>query len=60
MQFEIKNALTDLDQKTPQYFLQEIFAHGDLRVRELSKVALARMDAKRKSVRILREILKLV
>jgi hypothetical protein len=60
MQFEVKNALTDLDQRTPAYFLQEIFHHGDLKVREDAKVALREMDPDRKSVRVLREVLRLI
>ena len=60
MQFEFKNALTDLDQRTPTYFLQEIFHHGKLKVRKDSLEALADLDPKRHSARILREILKIV
>lgn len=60
MQFEVKNALTDLDQKTPSFFLQEIFHHGSVKVRNDAVEALASLDAKQKTVRVLREIIKIV
>ena len=60
MQFEIKHALNDLDQRTPAYFLQEIFHHGRLKVRDDAIEALKTMETERKSVRVLREILRIV
>lgn len=60
MQFEIKNALTDLDQRTPTFFLQEIFNHGSLQVRRDAIIALRDLDPETHSARVLREIIKIV
>ena len=59
MQFEYKNALTDLDQRTPEYFRREIFAHGDLTARKRALEALKGINVDRRSCRVLREIYKL-
>jgi len=59
MRFEIKNALTDLEQRTPEYFLQEIFHHGSLQVRDEAIRALTEMDSQQRTVRVLREMLRL-
>jgi hypothetical protein len=40
MRFEIQNALRDLDRRTPDYFLGEIFHHGSLKLKTLSVEAL--------------------
>ena len=58
--FDTLQALRDLDRKTPAYFLQEIFHHGDQTVRMNSAEALKDLEPERKSVRILREILRIV
>ena len=58
--FDTCHALRDLDRKTPAYFLQEIFHHGDQKVRMHAAEALADLEPERKSVRILREILRIV
>lgn len=60
MQFEFKNALTDLDQKTPTFFLYEIFNNGSLEVRRDAIATLTELDPERRSARILSEILKIV
>jgi hypothetical protein len=59
MQFEFKNALTDLDEKTPTFFLGEVFSHGSLKVKQEALKALSTLDTEQKSVRVLREILKI-
>ena len=59
MQFEYKNALSDLDQRTPEYFRAEIFAHGDLTARKSALEALKDLDPTRRSCRVLREIYRL-
>ena len=57
--FEVLNALIDLDQRTPVFFQQEIFAHGDLKVRKLALEILRELEPTRKTSRVLHEILKL-
>lgn len=59
MNFEVLNALNELDQRTPAYFLAEIFAHGDAQVRLDAIEILADLDPEQKSVRVLRELIKL-
>lgn len=59
MDFEVQNALRDLDQRTPEFFRREIFAHGDPKVRNDAVSELKELDPERKSVRLLGEILKL-
>jgi hypothetical protein len=59
MRFEVQHALRDLDERTPVYFLQEIFAHGDLKGKISAMKVLTEINTHRKSVRILREILKI-
>lgn len=59
MRFEVQNALRDLDQKTPAYFLEEIFSHGDLKVRTEAAQALADLDPERRTTRILLEMLRI-
>ena len=60
MHFEFKNALTDLDQKTPSYLRQEIFAHGKLTMRREAIKALSDLDTSQLTVRVLREIIRIV
>jgi hypothetical protein len=60
MQFEVKHALLDLGQKTPEYFLREIFSHGSLKVRQDAQKELQTLDPKRQSARILRNLLELI
>jgi hypothetical protein len=60
MQFEVTNALRDLEARTPSYFLEEIFHHGDLKVRTEAVKVLLDLDAKRKTNRVLREMIKLI
>ncbi|RMG18986.1 MAG: hypothetical protein D6731_00515 [Planctomycetota bacterium] len=58
--FDACQALRDLDRRTPAYYLQEIFHHGDQTVRRQAIEALRELDPERRSVRVLREILKIV
>jgi hypothetical protein len=59
MRFEVQNALRDLDEKTPGYFLEEIFHHGDLKVRLQALKVLGDIDPTRRSTRVLLEMLKI-
>lgn len=59
MRFEVQNALRDLDEKTPAYLLEEIFHHGDLKVRTEAARALAELDPKRRTTRVLLEMLRI-
>lgn len=59
MRFEVQNALRDLDEKTPGYFLEEIFHHGDLKVREQALKVLGDIDPKRRTTRVLLEMLEI-
>ena len=47
MNFEVKNALLDLVQKTPEYFLRELWAHGKLEVKQSARPPLLRTVASR-------------
>jgi hypothetical protein len=58
--FEAHNALRGLDVRTPGYFLEEIFHHGDLKVRVEAVKVLSDLDPKQRTNRVLREWLKLV
>jgi hypothetical protein len=58
--FEAHNALRGLDARTPGYFLEEIFSHGDLKVRIEAVKVLSDLDPKQRTNRVLREWLKLV
>ena len=51
MEFEFKRALTNLDERTPDYFRTEIFAHGSTEVRNDAVRELADLDPDRRSVR---------
>ena len=59
MRFEIKNALRGLDETTPSYMREEIFHHGDLKVRIEAVKVLVDLDTKRRTARVLREMLKI-
>ena len=56
--FEVMNALRDLDQKTPSFFVAELFAHGDLTMRMNAIRALKR--PRDDSTRILIEMLRIM
>jgi hypothetical protein len=59
VRFEVENALRELDARTPTYFLEEIFHHGDLKVRVEAVKVLADLDPKLRTNRVLREWMKL-
>jgi hypothetical protein len=59
MRFEVTNSLRDLEDRTPSYFLGEIFHHGSLKVRTEALKVLQDLDVKRRTNRVLREMLKL-
>lgn len=59
MEFEVTNALRDLDNATPAYLLQEIFHHGDLKVRMESIKVLKDLDVTRRTGRVLIEWLRI-
>ena len=59
MNFEVQNALRDLDRKTPSYYLDEIFSHGDLKVRTDALKVLSELEPRQKTSRKLREMLRL-
>jgi hypothetical protein len=59
MNFEVQNALRDLHERTPGYFLQEIFHHGDLKVRTEALKVLGDIDPKRRTTRLLLEMLRI-
>jgi hypothetical protein len=58
MSFEVTHALRNLDERTPEFFRRELFAHGDLTMRRVAIEALTKPS--KRSVRILCEILRLV
>lgn len=55
--FELLRALEELDRTTPAYFIQEMFAHGRLEVRRTALEVLRDLEPRRKSCRLLREVL---
>lgn len=59
MEFEVTNALRDLDERTPAYLLEEIFHHGDLKVRINAGLVLKDLAPNQRTNRVLREWLKL-
>lgn len=59
MNFEVVNALRDLDVETSPYLLQEIFSHGDLKVRLESIQVLKDLDTARRTSLVLREMLRI-
>ncbi|MBL4843944.1 MAG: hypothetical protein JKY65_00340 [Planctomycetes bacterium] len=59
MRFEVQNALSGLDQRTPEYYRTELFAHGSLEVRQDAIEALSSLDPEHKTTQALREMLKL-
>ena len=60
MSFEVEHALRDMDQKTPDYLLREIFHHGDLKVRIDAARELAVLDPTRRTTRLLLQILQII
>lgn len=59
MNFEALHALRDLDVGTAPFLLQEIFNHGDLKVRLESIKVLRDLDTKLRTNRVLREMLRI-
>lgn len=59
MRFEVLNALRNLDNSTPSYYLEEIFHHGDLKVRLESIKVLKALDPRARTARLLKEMLKI-
>ena len=57
MPFEVLKALRDLDQHTPAFFVGEIFAHGDLTVRQNAIDALRTLKPQRRSGRKLANLI---
>ncbi len=51
--FETKQALTNLNKKTPSFFVSEIFAHGDLTTRRNSIKILKTLNKKPKTIKLL-------
>ncbi len=62
MNFNLQNALRDLDRRTPAFLRQEIFSHGDLTVREAALGILSELspDPEFESVKILRDMLRTI
>ena len=59
MTFEVLNALRDLDRRTPAFFLEEIFHHGDQTMRERALEILKDLDPQQhRSSAVLRDMLK--
>ena len=60
MNFEVFQALCDLNQRTPEYFVTEIFTEGDMTVKRQAQAALRSLDPDAQSNRVLRSMLKLI
>lgn len=60
MKFDVQNALRDLDQPTPAFFRQELFSHGDLKVRLAAVEVLTDLDPEERTSELLRTKLQLV
>lgn len=59
MKFEFENALRDLDRRTPDYFLGEIFHHGSLKLKALAVEALRDLEPRKKTAGKLRSMLRI-
>ena len=59
MNFEVQYALAELERRTPSFLQAEIFAHGDLKAREMALQALRNLGSKRRTSRLLRAMLKI-
>ncbi|MCA8921246.1 MAG: hypothetical protein KDD82_05520 [Planctomycetes bacterium] len=60
MKFDVQNALRNLDQRTPAFYRQELFSHGDLKVRAIAVEVLTDMDPEDRTSERLRTKLELV
>ena len=64
MNFETLHALRALDERTPEYFRREIWAHGDAQVvliaAHILRTGLRPEPGSVRSVRVLSEVIKLV
>ena len=60
MKFDLQNALRDLDQRTPAFFRQELFAHGDIKVRNNAVEVLTELEPRDRTSERLRTKLQLV
>lgn len=58
VEFGVLNALRDLDQATPAFFVGELFRHGDLTVRNHAIKVLNSLDPRNKNAYVLRTMLK--
>jgi hypothetical protein len=58
--FELISALSGLDEKTPAYFRDEIFAHGDLTTRRLAIQILSNPDSGSSAARTLMNLLRVI
>lgn len=54
MRFEVINALLDLDDRTPSFFIDEIFCHSQTETISEARKILTEMDPKKRSCRILK------
>lgn len=60
MKFDLQNALRDLDQRTPAFFRQELFAHGDVKVKTVAVEVLTELEPQDRTSELLRTKLQLV
>lgn len=60
MRFEVLNALRGLDTRTPAYFLEELFSHGDLKLKLDALEALKDLDPEQGTSQEVRRMLSLV
>jgi len=58
--FEAQHALRGLDERTPRYIRDEVFAHGDIQVRMDAIEILRELDPAEQTVRALQNMLRLV
>lgn len=52
MNFEVQNALTTLDKRTPAFLIAEAFAHGDLTAKKKATEALKELTTVETSKRL--------
>lgn len=60
MKFEVLNALRRLDERTPAYFMAEMFAHGELKLKTAALEALKDLDPKQGTSAEVRRMLALI
>jgi hypothetical protein len=60
MRFEVVNALRNLDERTPAFYMSELFSHGELKLKIVALEALKDLDPEDETSHQLRSMLDLI